>query len=248
MASIITEGGGGLFKIHIQDREFSNLVNFALSGIGEIAADVLNRIAYKAQGNVKTVIKAVFEGAIPYTINSVGVWRATPENQRSHVFIYGSNGYEKTGRGKGNSQVKWLLLQETGGVRTQKKFEKALGHAVQFVAPGVQVIPATDERDGAGNMTGQKLQQMLSALQAHPFDANSKKRSKVGKYMLWQKYADSPAKGVLVNDGSGRFKPFLIFTKPQRYKARFPFQQTVQQTYDDNIDRYYSDAWLKVMS
>lgn len=199
----------------------------------------LNDTAFEARKAVQAEMRSVFTDPKTFTLSSVRVKMADPKAKISaqSAEIYIRDDYPKTN----TSPRSYLLAEELGGKRSNKRSENALQNA-GFLMAGEQTSPA------GRPISGPQMVQILSGVKAfgeQGYDANATpkttRRLRAKKAFL-SRATGTPffvAKsklgegfmGVFKIVGSGKVKPLLWFdTKRPSYTPRFHFVQTVQDT------------------
>jgi len=209
------------------------------------AAKALTRVAQELQKNViPDEMRRVFDRPTAWALNSLFVKPATPDNLVATVGIK---------HVAGNSAIpaeKFILPQVMGGVRNEKRFEKALRFA-GLMLPGQSAIIAksSEMMDAYGNISGRNITQLLSyfkAFQEQGYRANmgDKRRGTLAKRGRTKANADGQTfakingveyfaivgprgshlqAGIYSRRGThgSNIKPVLIFgNKRASYKAR----------------------------
>lgn len=200
----------------------------------DMAADALNHCAYFARQQVRLHIKNVFDKPIPRTVNSVIVGTATNARPEARVFI-------NDAVHKGVSPAKYLRTEATGGSRPDKRVERALKIA-GILGPDQQTVGI--DTDAYGNLSGGKITQMLSALQAHPTGSDSKDERKRTAWAIARRKSDGKPFGIFRMVGV-HHKLFMVFTRKQTYTDRFNFYEVVAQAWKDKIKAAWAKSWAK---
>lgn len=184
-------------------------------------------------------IYRVFDRPKPYTINSLYLKPATPNNLAAKVLIK-DRGYASHG---GTAAADYLAPEVDGGPRNQKRFEKAL-IANGLMPAGMYAVPGQRAAlDRYGNLSQGLIQQILSALGAAErtagYLANRTKRSaKRGKkvdYFVGQPGNGKGPLGIWQRVGRGA-RPIIIYVKQPSYAKRFDFYGVAERT----VDRYFA--------
>jgi len=119
-------------------------------------------------------MKQYLHRPVNWTLNSLRIEKATKTKLYGRVWFIDA-------AGKGTPAYKYLSVQEQGGQRGDKRFERALRYA-GYLPPGWYVVPSKYiGLDSHGNLKGPFYVSVLSAIKAHTesgFTANRTERSK----------------------------------------------------------------------
>lgn len=220
--------------------------------------NAINSLARIVVEREKREIRDVFDRPTPYTQSAVAVFKgATRQNLQAVVGI-------KNDTSKGVSAAKFLAASVSGGLRKQKRFEKAL-QAVGAMPSGYRAVPGDAARiDSYGNMLPAQIVQILSFFKAFPeagYKANMtdktrarmKKGSKgkqgfeyfVGRpgdrlpLGIWQRF----------NMGHGSaIKPVMIFVPNAVYQAVFDFGYVGKLTAEREFPAEFAKAMNEAMA
>ena len=125
-------------------------------------------------GDVRKKLPSIFDRPIPFTVSSVRYGKATRSDLRSRVYI-------SDDAPKGLSPRKYLKAEIEGGVRGDKRSERAL-KAAGLMQSGQQVVPGRGmELDRFGNVPGPTMVRILSRIAAfgqQGYSANASEKTK----------------------------------------------------------------------
>lgn len=237
MAEVAEENQAQIQKL------ISGILNFSKNVEPKIESNTLNKIAYKSRARLKEHMAAVFDRPTPFTLNSVFLKIATPQNAQVKVWI-------RDEASKGNAPFKYLTVEGQGGQRPQKAFERALVEA-GILGQGQETTPGPGAPlDNYGNIRVGTITQMLSALRAHDKDAfqDSKDAKKIARYIIGRNLQTGNNFAIFIKSGP-RYVPLLLFTdKKQTYRKRFLFKEIVIKAYNDNIQHEFAEQWVESLS
>lgn len=188
-----------------------------------------------------SVMKRVFDRPTPYTLNALRVEPAT-----KHTMI-ASVAFKEFG---GTPAKRFLNPQVHGGGRSQKAHERQLAPymgSTMFTVPG-----AGATLNAFGNINGGVYTRILSHLKAgDPFQHASGSRRSRGKRKASQFFGVRPGgklKGGVYERKGRAIKPVLIFTRPPRYRKRFPFYETAQRVVAERFNVNFEVAFQRAMA
>jgi len=236
------------------------------------AAKALTMTAEDIKKELVKEMTRTLDRPTPYTLGSLYKSSATKKNLVASVWYK-----DKQQAGKGNPPVNWMLPQAEGGERSLKRFESALRAinilpVGMFIAPG-----AACELDMYGNIKASLIIQILSYFRAfgeQGYRANitdkgkaklakgSKKTGYMGhayfasrgtaasSFEKEQHLAPGIYKRIRFNLGGGvgyAVKPIFMFVKKPSYQKRFPFNETAQRVFDQNIMKNFEAAMTEAV-
>lgn len=185
-------------------------------------------------------MRDVFDRPTPYTLNSIFLQRATPNNLRAVVWL-------KNEGGEGTPADRYLMPQIKGGPRPLKRFELALRQA-GLLPDGMIAVPASGAKlDGYGNMSRGQIVQILAyfrtfgevGYRANITEAGRKRMARgTKKRQGFAYFVGRPGDGKLplgvwqrVHFAVGSaIKPILLFVDQAHYAAIYDFEYTAQHT------------------
>ena len=148
------------------------------SKLRRVGAATLNNQAFAARSAVQDEMRRVFDNPKPITLNSVMVRKADASlelgEQKSEVYI------RDDVPGASTQPATYLLAEEAGGARSDKRSERALQDA-GLLSRGQQTTPGNAlPRDAMGKPSGPGMVQLLSRVKAfgeQGFTANANART-----------------------------------------------------------------------
>lgn len=215
--------------------DFSGLERALLSMSKELAtkaaATAVARTAARARLDMRDRLPEVFDRPTPFTVNSVR-FAADPEARSATLFI-------SEDAAKGTPPAKYLAAEIRGGVRRDKRSERALVMR-GIMAPDQQTVPGEGAAlDGYGNVKRGLLTQLLSRLSAfgeQGYSANVSAKTKrqlrrrklaaasTGTDFFVGKNRDGRPGAVYRVLGNHSIIPVLVFTdRKAHYRSRLDF-------------------------
>jgi hypothetical protein len=205
-----------------------------------------NILANKARLDMRDAMTSVFKKATPYTLNAFWVDKAT-ENRLSATVE------PKDMAGRGRCAWSWLKVEDQGGPRPMKAFEKALGPltGARFVVPaGGQTMTrglATQviSRLGAGTTEVGVGANMTERTRARLARQKKNARGQRSEYFI----AHSNSRGRAVGDsgyplaiyrlvGPGDVEPVLVLApKAPEYASKIKFEALARASIAKNLDK-----------
>jgi len=194
------------------------------------ASSALTRTAvHAARVALPAQMRRVFDSPTPWTLNALRTEPARKESLRARVLV------KNTPSGQRLAQERFLLAQERGGARGQKRMERAFS-ALGALSAGQWAMPAAGmQRDAHGNVRGSDVRGVLAAV-----------RGKGGK---WRVFAGKPrggkrSQGLWQRHGENkRLRPLFIFTgKAPVYGRRLDFAGTVREVAKERFAQEFSRA------
>jgi hypothetical protein len=212
----------------------------------------LTRTGQKTLEAEKREMRDVFSNPTPYTMSSLYLRPATATNLSAEVKL-------KDFAGKGTPAAVFLAAQIKGGMRGQKRFERAL-QSIDALPPGYRVVPGAGAKlDAYGNISRGQIVQILSYFNTFPeagYKANmsDKRRAALARGTARQqgytyfvgRPGDRLPLGIYQRVSFSRgtaIRPILIFVRWAVYEAVFDFQDVAQRT----IDREFASEFTKAL-
>jgi len=215
-----------------------------------VLAKSLTATAKVVKEGLRDEMKRVFDNPTPWTLNSLRIETATPENLRAAV-----NNKDEFGMGKGTPAWKYIYTQIMGGARSVKRFEMALRyHGVlpmdMYVVPGKYC-----ELDKYGNMSAGQIRQILSYFGSaemaagYTMNMTGKRKARLAKgtktqagfvYLINKNWNRGRAPGIykrLTNVWHSPLYSIMIFVKKPSYEPRYDFFGKGQQITDQEWKR-----------
>jgi hypothetical protein len=212
----------------------------------------LTRVAKVAEGAEVKEMRDIFDRPTPFTMSGLFVRPATTTNLTAEVKL-------KDFAGKSSSPAAtYLAAQIKGGMRGEKRFERAL-RSVGALPPGYRVVPGTGaELDAYGNMNRGQIVQILAYFRAFPeagYKANmtDKKRAalergsktKQGISYFAGRPGDRLPWGIYQRVHFARgtaLKPVMIFVRSVQYQAIFDFEYVAESAVEMNFPAEFTRA------
>jgi len=208
------------------------------------ASSALTRTAqHAARVRLPAQMKRVFDSPTPYTFNALRIEPAHKESLRARVLV------KNTPSGQRLAQERFLLPQERGGARGQKRMERAFS-ALGALASGQYAMPAAGmQRDAHGNVRGSDVRGVLALLKKlrAVSSARSRDGKRLGRKLASSLFAGVPrarprANGIWRREGH-RLRPLFIFTgKAPVYGRRLDFAGTVQEAAKERFVQEFNRA------
>jgi len=182
-------------------------------------------------------VKKVFDNPVRATQNAFRISKGATLKDLSTVVSV------KDKIGKGNAPAQWLKPQVLGGVRRNKRNEKALRSVIGYRG---QALPAFDyPRDSFGNVPGKVYTRAIKSLR-------EKKKGEGAFFRGRGKHRNIIYEKTKKADG-GKVRPFLILFPRAHYHRRFHFFKVARKQYgremlrnfSRNIERNLRDAHWK---
>ena len=220
-------------------------------GLGERAlADALNHTANQARLALRVEMQSVFDRPTPWTLNSVRVLQAKPNNLEATLWVKD----EKDGASKGYAPEDWVAPQVFGGRRQQRAAEGWLRQA-RILPPDRFVVPGAGARlDAYGNIHRGHMMQILSGLKAlnrsgsdhSATDSRRSLRKGHATAFFVLKRGKTPI-GIAERRGK-HVAVVLAFVRQPQYRERFKFHDVVRRVAENdaqleaNIDKAIAKA------
>jgi hypothetical protein len=198
----------------------------------------INRTLNDVKAGEQEEMKRVFDNPTPWALNSMQIKYSNKANLHGEIKL-------KDYAGKGIPATKFLKAEIEGGSRAVKRSERWLQER-GLMPQGYRVVPGQGAKlDKYGNITGGKITQILSALQANPMSsANSKAKAKTARYFAVSKEGGLQP-GVYERIGKS-VKPIMIFVKSVNYKARYNYvnigESIARRVFANNFERAMTEA------
>lgn len=189
----------------------------------------------------------VFDKPVARTLRSVKIKTGTKAKPVTSIWIDDEPG-------KGIAPAKYLMAEIFGGVRHQKRFERAL-QAKGLMPPGTFAVPGPGAPlDGSGNIPGSFIVQLLSyfaAFSEQGYRANMTQKRKAKIHGIKRSTGGYKTIGgvmYFVANGRGRsyhlapgiykktgihgvdITPLILFVKSPAYTVRLQFEKIVEGT------------------
>ncbi len=241
------------------DKVISGMMDFPRNQLPYAVATALTKTTQDIAEAERREVRDVFDRPTPYTLDSFYVKPAKKSDLTSYVGI-------KDFAGKGTPAIKFLAAQIKGGVRKQKRFERAL-QSVGALPAGYYIVPGEGAKlDSYGNIDRGLIVQLLSYFKAFPEMGYRSNMTDKRKAALAKGNAKKGVGGVVYFVGSpgdrlplgiwsrhsfghgSAIKPILIFVASAHYEALLDFyyvsEATAKAKMEGNL-RASVDAALK---
>lgn len=206
----------------------------------DAASSAVNDTAFYARLKTIEFMKKTFDKPVARTLSSTIIRPlATAQKPQAEIFI-------NDDADKGNRPKNWLMAEVYGSQRTNKRMEMGL-IAAGIMKPDQHARGVKGAINDAGNLPGGQVKQMLSALQAgNDATQDSKDAKKIATWRIARRSKDGEPFGVFKMDGVHQ-KLFLVFTKKQKYKGRYPFHKIIKEAWDKKIGENYSRRFFEIV-
>lgn len=192
-----------------------------------------------AQGLLKEEKKLLDSSLHKPTTYTKRFMQYTPANKKDRP-INASVGFRQFA-GKGTPAQKYLTPNIVGGVRGQKRHEKALSAKV---GRKIYTGPARDAPvNSSGNIAGGYYAKVLSQVQAFGevgYRANAKRRGSQGFYIASK---GGVAVGIRQRVGGESKKILNFMDTPPSYRPRYPFYTVGEKYIKKNVGRNFKSAY-----
>ena len=214
--------------IRLLDDKFRKQIPFA-------TAKTLTKLAQLGQKEVQAEMQREFDRPTPFTLNSVRIKSATPQNLQAMVYIRNS------AAAKSKPLNETLKHEFSGGQRERKRLEYWLERA-GLISANEFVVPGEGAKlDRYGNISRGQVQQVLSQLRAGPDpyayksgSARSKRNVKRAGEFFWSRGGKLP-RGAWMRNGAS-VKPILLVIKAPVYRQRINMNAIVSRVIDTRFE------------
>lgn len=199
-------------------------------------------------------MRDIFNRPTPYTLSSLYLRPATGSDLSAEVKL-------KDFAAKATPASKFLAAQLKGGLRSAKRFERAL-QAIGALPPGYRVVPGAGAKmDAYGNISSGQIVQILSFFRAFPeagYKANmtaaTKARlargtkKKLGFTYFVGRPGDRLPLGIYQRVAFGHgsaIKPVMIFVRSAVYQAIFDFEYVAKRTIEAEFGAEFARAYVE---
>lgn len=232
------------FSIRSNIRDVSRgLTKFEKQALPEAIYKAVNRAAYEVRDDEKTIMGKVFDRVTPYAKNALRVDPGTKNKPDASLLF-------KDFSAKGTPAKRFLNPEIRGGGRSTKSHERKL---LPVMGGNVHTVPAKGARlNNYGNINGGTYMQIVSRLklagdQSASNSYKSKKKQKERDYFAISKQTGKLRPGVYERLKK-KVKPILMFTKAQKYKARFPFYTEGRRRFPKHFKRKFDVELNKALA
>lgn len=192
-------------------------------------AKALTFTAQRAQQAIKDEMPLVFAGgATRYTVNSTRIEPAAADKLAARVAVK-----DRTSR-NGTLPEDYLFPQVYGGLRKEKRFERAMRYAGLLQGNERAVLGEGAPVDSFGNLKRGEIQRILTATRSafDPYQRKSTSRRSRRNAKKAPYFAARIGRqwGVWKRISRGEIEPILVFvTKQPRYRQRLDFEGIARQ-------------------
>jgi hypothetical protein len=215
----------------------------------------LTRVAKLAEGAEVKEMRDIFDRPTPFTLSGLFVRPATASNLEAEVKL-------KDFAGKSSSPAAtYLAAQIKGGMRGEKRFERAL-RSIGALPPGYRVVPGEGAQlDAYGNLNRGQIVQILAYFKAfgeEGYKANmtDKKKAalqrgskaKQGISYFVGRPGDRLPWGIYQRVHFARgtsLRPVMIFVRSVHYQAVFDFEHVAESTVERHFASEFTRAWVE---
>ncbi len=208
------------------------------------ASKALNETGKIAIKDLQDEMERVFDRPTPYIKNGIYKTAATKDNLSIKIAFK-----DRWAAGKGHAAADVLYAEVFGGQRQTKAYEVLLQEK-GILPQGKVTVPGKGQRlNQYGNITGARITQILSVLQAHREvgyvanrTAQSKARNKKSPDLFYQPATDELLEGIYERKSQGRLRSVLLFVDQASYRPLFPFERIIKETFEKNLQNEFDKA------
>lgn len=204
------------------------------------ASQAANRLAKIGLAALQDHMRQVFDKPTPFTLRGFYARLGTKRDPHGEILA-------RSFAGKGTPAGKYLLPEAMGGVRSLKRFERALGFKtgeVEFTVPG-RGAPLNQY----GNLSQAQINKILAALGAEGGIASRGKTRRGETFFLAHSKRDGSLLGVYRVVSTGHVEPVLIFTKhAPTYPVRFKFGSTIMTAVKKDSRKVFDEELEKAIA
>ena len=212
----------------------------------------LTRMAKLAQAAEAREMGSVFDRPTPFTMSGLFVRPATTTNLTAEVKLKDAGGANST------PTAKYMAAQIAGGMRGEKRFERAL-RSIGALPPGYRVVPGEGAQlDAYGNMSRGQIVQILSYFKAFPeagYKANMSdkrraalergSRTRQGVSYFCGRPSDRMPIGIYqrVHFAQGTaMRAVMIFVRSMVYRQAFNFEAVAETAIEQQFPAEFTRA------
>lgn len=228
-----------LIDIEVDKKGFLNGLALAGKNMDFAESLALNRTANIVRDRLKKLMTEKLDRPTPKTLASNLVVYSKKTDKEKSVLIFINDGQRgRTDAAKGTAPVKYLSPLIEGGPRNVKRTETALKmNPLLFTksqSNKTHVAPSTKiPRDPFGNLPKGQYTKILSDMRAGV--EGNRAYKKRGAYKGRASYYIRPGSPVVFLRAGRVVIPALVAIKAPNYKKILPWYETVEKTWDDNI-------------
>lgn len=196
------------------------------------ASSALTKTAQLAQKAIVAEMPRVFDRPVSYTLNALRIEASTVETLTARVAVKDQAG------ASGTRPESYLLPEVEGGIRSDKRSERALRYR-GVLRPGEQIVPGSAAPlDASGNISGSAMRGILRQLQ----NTDAKK----GRYFVGA-VGRKRTRGVWLRTGRS-LAPVLLFARPPSYSRRLDFTGIAEKTARSEFPRLFAEAAAAIVA
>lgn len=206
-----------------------------------VITNSLNATGKQVRTDSRAIITRAFNNPTKPTISATWVERA--KESKPEIMIY----LRETTTGKSRvAPVQWLKAQVHGGPREPKASEKRMRMSGRMLSNQFYIVNPKHRSAKTGNITGGKVEAILSQLQsaelyagytANQTPGSKKKGRKKNQYFTISK-AGRPV-GVFVRKGKTTENVLGFMNRSPQYRVRLPFYDYTTQLFN----KHWPDNW-----
>lgn len=217
-----------------------NIKNIQTKQIPFALALAMTRTAQGLEREEKKLLRTTLHKPTAYTKNFLAYKPASKADRPINASVF-----FREFAGKGTPASKYLMPNVKGGVRRQKRHEKALSAKV---GRKIYTGPAKDAPlNAAGNINAGYYTKILSQVQAFGesgYRANAKRRGSQGFYIASK---GGVAVGVRQRVGTESKKILNFMDNPPSYRPRYPFYKGGNKYVQKNLGKNFKSAYNRAV-
>lgn len=218
------------FKIEGLDELKRTLTDMEKRQLPFATKEAINATAERIKKAEQGAMKQYFDKPTKWTLNSMRIDYAKKHRPMGRVYF-------KEAAGKGTPAYKYLSVEEQGGQRRDKGFEKWLRHA-GYLPAGWYVVPARGARlNQYGDVSKGMHTKVLAALKSGGKTA--------GYFVPGPKSALAP--GIYRRLKTRVRAVFIFVNKKPTYRPRLPWYPVAQKTFDRHFEREFDKAFERAI-
>ena len=204
-----------------------------------VVTNALNKTGKQVRIESRDVITRAFDNPTRSTMSAT--WVEYAKESKPEMMVY----LRETPSGKSRvAPVQWLKAQVTGGARDAKASEKRMRMSGRMLSNQFYIVNEK-YRNSKGNITGGRVEQILSQLQSAElyagYTANqtpgSKRKKKRNQYFTISR-GGKPV-GVFIRKGKTTENVLGFMNRSPQYQVRLPFYDYTTQLFN----KHWPDNW-----
>jgi hypothetical protein len=218
-------------------KELGEAVNKRANGFTKAGLQALTGVAKTSILKIYDEMKKVFDKPTPKTLNSLYV-KVAPTGEAGKDIWVEVRFKDRSGL----PYEKYLSPEIFGGPRGQKGLERKLAPYLKYGF--TQMVPTRlAPLDQYGNIKRQVASKMVADIVGHqPSSERSPAKTKGSKVQFSIGFMSGNRPAIFSNKGNNMNFPVMIGIKQAKYKARLPFYEIIDKTYDEKVEPYYEKA------